>query len=293
MNNNVAVWTMIRNEDYFLKLWISYYGQFVPRENMFIIVDGADSTLPDGLEGCQIITFPKGKVGPGWDKRRWEFLSHFASALTARFDLVVGGDVDELIVLDPQFGEDPFAHILADTTAPVISPFAIELVHRVDLEAPLDQSRPILAQRAFGRINMWYSKPCIIRAPIRWSLGQHFSTHPELHLSQKLFLFHLRYLDHDMLLRRQKLRMAHVSDADGAVVSGVAGVGWQQEASEISDFLHSFVTHGPPVETNFAFGPLRKRMYRGWEKGRGGFWKHARVHRMTTYRIPERFRTAF
>ena len=293
MNNNVAVWTMIRNEDYFLKLWISYYGQFVPRENMFIIVDGADSTLPDGLEGCQIITFPKGKVAPGWDKRRWEFLSHFASALTARFDLVVGGDVDELIVLDPQFGDDPFAHILADTTAPVISPFAIELVHRVDLEAPLDQSRPILAQRAFGRINMWYSKPCIIRAPIRWSLGQHFSTHPELHLSQKLFLFHLRYLDHDMLLRRQKLRMAHVSDADGAVVSGVAGVGWQQEASEISDFLHSFVTHGPPVETNFAFGPLRKRMYRGWEKGRGGFWKHARVHRMTTYRIPERFRTAF
>jgi hypothetical protein len=293
MNTNVAVWTMVRNEDYFLRLWVSYYAQFVPRENMFILLDGADSTLPDGLEGCQIVTFPKGDVGPGWDKKRWDFLSQFASALTTRFDLVVGGDVDELIVLDPQIGDDPIAHILADTTAPVISPFAIELVHRIDQEHPLDQNHPVLAQRAFGRINMWYSKPCIIRAPIRWSLGQHFSTHPELHLSRDLYLFHLRFVDHDMLVRRQKLRMAHVSNTDGAVMRGVAGVGWQQEASEISDFLHSFVAHGPPFETSFGFGPLRKRMQREWGKGRGGFGKHACVHRMTTYRIPDRFRTVF
>jgi len=284
---------MVRNEDFFLRLWVKYYTQFVPRENMFILVDGPESALPDGLEGCQIITFPQGAVGPGWDVRRWNFLSQFASALTTRFDLVVGGDVDEIIVLDPQVGDDPFAHVLCETTAPVISPFAIEVVHRVDLEGELDQSRPVLAQRAFGRVNMWYSKPCIIRTPVQWGLGQHFSTHPELHLSPTLYNFHLRFVDYDMLMHRQESRVAHVSNADGKVVKGVAGAGWQQETSDVGDFLHSFVTHGPPQESNFAFGPLRRRMYRAWAQGRGGYWRHARVHRMTTYRIPKRFRTAF
>ncbi len=287
---NAAVWTMVRNEDYFLKLWVSYYEQFVPREHIFIVVDGLDSTLPDGLDGCQILTFPRSEVGEGWDKKRWEFLSSLATMLTRRFEVVVGGDVDELVVLDPQYGNDPINHVLTRTTTNVISPFAIEIIHRVDLEQPLSIEHPVLSQRRYGRINFTYCKPCITRVPINWSIGQHYADYPELTLSDELFLFHLRFLDRDMLIQRQKSRNEIVSDPRGSTVSGVAGYGWQKSYETMENFLISFVQKGPPEETDFRFEWQRRRLKKNWyfdeEKG---FWFHDPLHNRRTYTLPERF----
>ncbi len=293
MIKDAAIWTMIRNEDFFLRTWVDYYSRFVPRENLFILVDGHDSFLPDSVQGCQIITFPRSDPKPGWDNQRWTFLSHFASSLTTRFELVIGGDVDELIVLDPTYGNDPLQYLLNETDAPVISPFAIEIVHRVDLEKKLDTSKKILSQRSFGRINTWYCKPSIIRIPIRWGLGQHFSDHPVLHLSDALYNFHLRYVDHDMLVERQEKRFQHVTDSENSLLRGVAGVGWHSDGNDISSYLKSFVEHGPPKQGNFAFRPLRRKMKKDWHLAKSGLWRHARVHRMTTHVIPERFNGTF
>ena len=136
----------------------------------------------------------------------------------------MGGDVDELIVLDPLVGDNPVKHIQQRTSEEVITPFAIEVVHRVDLEPALDASRPVLEQRIHGRANAVYCKPCIIRKPIRWSLGQHYSDYPHLNLSSELFLFHLRFFDRDTLLARQKLRYQHVTNADvSELIGDVAG----------------------------------------------------------------------
>lgn len=201
--------------------------------------------------------------------------------------------MDELIVLDPEVGHDPIAYLIEQTDAPVISPFAIEVVHRLDLEAPLNPHQAVPSQKSLRRINTWCCKPSIIRTPIRWSLGQHFSDHPQLHLSNALYNFHLRFVDHDMLLERQKKRFTHVADPDCKVIKGVAGVGWHSDSQKISAFLSSFAYHGPPQEGSFTFRPLRRRMHNDWHQTRSGFWKHSPVHRMTTYVIPESFRQAF
>lgn len=294
MTRRVAAWTMVRDDDYFLKLWVDYYSQFIPRSQLFILVDGEDSTLPDGIDGCQVIVFPKSTMEKGWDQKRWNFLSHFSSSLVTRFDVVLGGDVDELIVLDPEAGEDPIQYVLEQTNQPVISPFAIEIIHRLDLEEPLDTSKPILRQRRFGRINASYCKPCIHRIPIKWSLGQHYSDHSELALSDRLFLIHLRYVDQDMLMARQDQRLARINDKTGQRVSEAAGAGWQRSVKSMDNFLQSFVDKGPPEETDFQFEWQRKRITNSWEfDAYNGFWRHRKLHNRRTYKLPKRFGDCF
>jgi hypothetical protein len=294
MTGQAAAWTMVRNDDFFLKLWVDYYSQVLPRNQLFILVDGADSTLPSGIEGCQIITFPKSVMEEGWDRKRWNFLSSFSSSLATRFDVVLGGDVDELIVLDPETGRNPIQHILEHTQTDVISPFAIEIIHRLDLEEPLDPTRPILSQRRFGRINATYCKPCIHRVPIKWSIGQHYSDRPELALSKHLFLFHLRYIDKEMLLSRQNQRLSRISDGSGHLVTGAAGEGWQHSVGGMENFLQSFVDKGQPEETDFKFEWQRDRIMRSWEfDPASGFWRHQRLHNRRTYTLPDCFADCF
>lgn len=285
---------MVRDEVFFLQKWIDYYSRFVPRENLYILVDGPDSTLPEDTQGCQIITFPKSQPGRHWDRSRWRFLSQFAGALTHRFDVVIGGDVDELIALDPDLGGDPIAYIAEQTTEDVISPFAIEIVHRVDLETPLAPTHPILDQRSFGRPNAFYCKPCIIRVPVQWSLGQHYSDYPRLHVSDALFLFHLRFVDRDILLDRQKQRHAHVTDIDSNLIDNAAGAGWAKSVDDIDDQLLEFAQAGPPKADDFLFESHRSRMYRRWRyENKRSVWKHAKFSETETLVIPERFKSLF
>ncbi|ESW60932.1 MAG: hypothetical protein Q27BPR15_09285 [Rhodobacter sp. CACIA14H1] len=257
---------------------------------MFILVDGFDQQLTGEAEGCQVLRLPRRPPSAGWDDARWRMLTGFANALLERFDVVVLNDVDELVVLDPAAGGS-LAEALAEARdLGVITPFAIEVVQRVDLEPdPLVAGEPVLGQRRYGRVHASYCKPCIIARPVRWSLGGHYSDFPQLNLSDKLFLFHLRAMDAGLLRARQAARHAMVTDAEGRPVAGVAGGGWARDGAGTDQFLRSFTTTAPEV-TDFTFGWQRERIRKSWRCDRStGLWVHDRLHNRRSYAIPERF----
>ncbi len=294
MHENVALVTMVRHEGFFLRNWITYYARFVPRANLHIIVDGHDNLLPPEVEGCQIIKLPAGAIYAGFDEDRWRMLSHFASALTTRYSVTIVNDVDEIILLDPLLGDDPIGYILDNPEEKVISPFAIELVHRPDMEPDFDERRGVLEQRRFGRINSSYCKPCITRVPIRWSVGGHYADHPNLALSRGLFLFHLRFFDQGLLRRRQTQRLATITDESGQAIENSAGNGWFKDAATMDAFLQSFVDRGDPEATDFRFDWQRRRIETSWAFDlESGFYRHGRLQNRRTYRIPDRFSAVF
>jgi len=290
MSARIAFVTMVRDEPVFLPLWVRHYAAIAPRAQLFILFDGLDQQVPDAADGCQVLRLPQGVAGPGWDDARWRMLSGFANTLLERFDVVVLNDVDELIVLDPEAGDDLAAAFAEAADIGVISPFAIELVHRTDLEPePLNLTRPLLAQRRHGRINASYCKPCIVARKVIWSLGGHYSDFPTLHLSRKLFLFHLRAMDAGLLRDRQVLRRAHVADAGGRIVDQVAGQGWSRTADEMDAFLTSFQDR-PPEVSDFRFDWQRQRIEASWAQDPAtGLWRHDRLHNRRSYILPDRF----
>jgi len=291
MTARIAFVTMVRDEPVFLPLWIAHYSRISPRDHMFVVIDGLDQALPQQLEGLQVLRLPQVPVEPGWDAARWRMLTAFANALLERFDVVVLNDVDELIVLDPRHGDDLLAALAEAKEIGVISPFAVEVVHRPDLEhGPLRLDLPILRQRRHVRINSSYAKPCITARAIRWSLGGHASDYPDLHLSRKLYLFHLRAMDRDMMLARQARRRQLVSDAQGDLVPGVAGPSWHMAAHEVDAYYARYLARGAPEDTDFDFEWQRLRVEQDWTRDPAtGLWSHARVLNRRSYRVPDRF----
>jgi len=298
MNDDVSIAfvTMVRDEPFFLPRWIAHYARHVPKSRLFILLDGGDQQLPREAEGCQIISLPRRPPAAGWDRNRWDLLSNFAGTLLTRFEIVVVNDVDELIVTDPGSGEDLVTALSRARDCGVLSPFALEIIHRLDRDSPsFDYGRPILEQRRHARLNASYCKPCILSKPVCWSVGGHYSDFPVLNLDRNLYLFHLRFIDLGMLVRRQGSRNEIMSlaarDNEAWPEGGeVAGSGWSKSSEDMKQFLQSFVAKGEPIDNDLDFGWQRRKIQEHWSwDEKQGVWKHPRLHNRRTYVIPDRF----
>jgi hypothetical protein len=288
----IAFATMVRDDHVFLRLWVDYYARHVPRQHLFILLDGFDQTPPDFTAGCQIITLPRSTPGPGWDMRRWTMLADFNATLLGRFDVVVLNDVDEIIVPDPASGVSLLDALARAREVGVVTPFGVEVVHRFDIcPQPIDTTRPILRQRPHVRLNAHYSKPCINAVPVRFDTGGHYSDFPTLNLDTALYLFHLHFFDRSALKARQATRNA-IMQASKPDQPTVAGSTWAISPDAVDDYLISFQAKGAPVETDFQFEQKRRRITSGWHYHEpSGFWWRGKIHdRSQTYVVPERFR---
>jgi hypothetical protein len=294
-NPTIAFATMVRDDEVFLRLWIDHYGRLVPRDHLVILVDGLDQTVPDFAEGCQVIRMPRPPFGKDWSGQRWSMLSDLNALLLNRFDVVVLNDVDEILVVDPDRGFGLLDAIGRAKDVGVISPFAVELVHRTDIcPDPIDLSRPIIGQRPHVRLNASYSKPCISSVPVRWSHGGHYSDFPTLNLDPDIYLFHLRYFDLETLKERQNRRFSFTQAAAQAGMENASGNGWTKSGTDVEQFLTSLQEKGDPVDTDFRFDWQRKRMSGNWTwDDTQKIWRHARFAARRTYKVPARFHAVF
>ena len=99
--------TVVRNDDFYLRKWVEYYGRELGRENLYVFFDGKDQKIPDFCEGlhCSLEEKIPGKVVE-MDRRRSAFVSDKAEELfKAGYELVIGVDADEYLVADPASGK--------------------------------------------------------------------------------------------------------------------------------------------------------------------------------------------
>ena len=102
----ICALTMCRNDQFFLRRWVQYYGAELGRENLRIYLDGKDQETPAFCRGISVTAVDKipGKVAE-LDRRRSSFLSDRAAELLASgYDLVIGTDTDEFLIPDPALG---------------------------------------------------------------------------------------------------------------------------------------------------------------------------------------------
>ena len=68
----IAALTMARNDDFYLRKWVEYYGAQLGRENLYIFLDGLDQVVGDFCAGThaqavekigsQVIEAEKGRL---------------------------------------------------------------------------------------------------------------------------------------------------------------------------------------------------------------------------------------
>jgi hypothetical protein len=193
---NVAAVTMVYNEAEFLPIWVRHYSRQVGAEHCYVIDHGSDDGSTDELGEVNVARLPR---SPHDDVRRARFLSEFCAGLLHWYDWVIHTDVDEIAIAEPRFYA-ALPEYCATLRQPVATAVGLDLHHLPDDEPPIDPDRPITEQRRWARFTGAMCKPALIQRPVNWSTGFQRADAPIAF--GELFLFHLRWFDRDMGLKR-------------------------------------------------------------------------------------------
>lgn len=205
----IAVLTMVRNDNFFLQKWVEYYGRELGKENLYIYFDGEDQQIADFCQGANACVHPKiGTHVVSAEKARLKFLSGKAAELFAKgYDLVIGVDADEYIVVDPKLGMGLKDFLSQQKIDVSLSALGLDFGQRLGEEGDLTPDATFLSQRCYAQIGTRYTKPSIIAKPCRWGSGFHRVKGHNFHIAKDLYLMHFGYAD-------SKILKARLGDAD-------------------------------------------------------------------------------
>lgn len=192
--------TAIDRINYFSDNFISYYKRFfLPEEFYFLVHDvNAPQIISylksHGFTNSDIEVYVSSKFGWGDNINR-------QNSVKKRFIdegyTVLYADVDERI-----FHPD-LRNFILNTPGDWIAPTGISLMQHSS-EPPLDETRKVLGQRSYGKIDTyWFSKTCILRKDFEWLPGRH--TRPtQLAINPHIYLIDIGKACKDLMLRNNE-----------------------------------------------------------------------------------------
>ena len=126
----IAAITMVRDDDFFLRKWVDYYGKEIGRDHLYILFDGEDQQVPDFCAGLH--TFVHKRLSKDivvGERMRMDLLSNKAKELFEKegYEIVIGVDCDEFIVVDPKIGKSLAEFLSEQEIDTTISPLGIDL----------------------------------------------------------------------------------------------------------------------------------------------------------------------
>ncbi len=271
----IAAVTMVRNDDFFLHKWVTYYGRQLGKENLYIYFDGTDQQVPPFCQGTN--THLHEKIGDHVtkaEKGRLRFLSLQAATLLQTYDLVIGTDADEYIVVDPAVGSSLAEYLSRQDISISMSALGLDFGQKLPEEQELHTDKPFLSQRRFAQIGTRYTKPCIVARPCIWGAGFHRVKGHNFHIATGLYLMHFGYSDLNVI-------KARTNDGDRA------SQGWGKHIAKRSRTIR-FVNTLPA--RNFDKWTRLARIIQTWCRPPYAWNKPAMFELRIVVQIPQRFR---
>ena len=199
----IAAITMARNDDFFLSRWIEYYGKLLGTENLYIYLDGADQNIPENAGSAHITKLPHTDMSrSAGDKYRIDKLSDLASKLLTKYDIIIGCDSDEFLMVDPALNQSLTEYLSNKKINTTLSGLGLDIGQHMKYEDALDTSKPFLSQRSFALLSTRYTKPVVINRPVHWGSGFHSIRGHNFHIDPNLYLLHFGAVDMDMLIAK-------------------------------------------------------------------------------------------
>ena len=207
MIKKIAAITMARNDEFFLSRWVDYYGRELGTENLYIILDGTDQNTPKNAHGANIIKLPHTDMSRAvGDKYRIGKISDLAGELFKKYDIVLGCDSDEFLIVDPATKESLSKYLSKLTYRTTVSGLGLDIGQNMNKEKKLDTKKSMLGQRKYALLSTRYTKPVVLFRPARWGSGFHSVHGVNFHIDKNLYLLHFGAVDMEMLIQKAKKR---------------------------------------------------------------------------------------
>ena len=207
LTKRIAAITMARNDEFFLTRWIEYYGaQFGP-ENLYIYLDGTDQKIPENAGWAHIEKLPHTDLSrAAGDKYRIGLMNDLARKLLETYDIVIGCDCDEFLIVDPKTNKTLAKYLSEIQIKNTVSGLGLDVGQNMKTESVLDTKKPILHQREYALLSTRYTKPVVKTAPLDWGSGFHSISGHNFHIDKNLYLLHFGAVDMKMLEQKASAR---------------------------------------------------------------------------------------
>ena len=205
----IAAITMARDDEFFLSRWIAYYGKQFGTENLYILLDGTDQKVPVNAGKANITKLPhKNLSRAAGDKYRIGELSKLCTKLLKTYDIIIGCDSDEFLIVDPNTKQTLREYLSNKKIKTSLSGLGLDIGQNMNCELELDRNAPFLEQREYALLSTRYTKPVVkvINAP--WGSGFHSIRHHNFHIDKNLYLLHFGAIDLKMLEQKAAARGA-------------------------------------------------------------------------------------
>ena len=228
-SKRIAAITMARDDDFFLSRWIAYYGKNFGTENLYILLDGNDQIIPDNVGNAHITKLPHTPMSrAAGDKYRIQKLTQLAHKLLKTYDIVIGCDCDEFLIVDPKTKQTLSEYLSNKKIDTTLSGLGLDIGQHLTHETELDINAPFLQQREYALLSTRYTKPIVINKPVVWGSGFHSIKHHNFHIDKNLYLLHFGAVDMKMLETKAKKRGAdwlnHLQRRGNGTINAVTNI---------------------------------------------------------------------
>ena len=205
----IAAITMARDDEFFLSRWIAYYGKQLGTDNLYILLDGTDQKKPLNAGNAHIKKLPHTDMSRATgDKYRIGKITELAHKLLKTYDIVIGCDSDEFLIVDPNTNKTLAEYLSGLQIKTTVSGLGLDVGQHLNKEHPLDMEMALLEQREYALLSTRYTKPVVINKPVTWGSGFHSIKNHNFHIDPNLYLLHFGAVDMNMLVRKAEKRGA-------------------------------------------------------------------------------------
>jgi hypothetical protein len=202
MKKKVAVFTIVKNESFFLPIWIKHYSRFFNKEDLYVL----DHQSTDGSTVNLDVNVVQVTNDLAFD-HQWlvDTVQNFQVKLLESYECVIFAESDELLYsTDIPFTE--FINKFIESDSLYLTCEGYEMIQDLENEPPLSQNDLIMPNRNYWFKVPHYDKTLISKIPLDWDWGFHFLLGKSNNFENNLFLCHLHRCDFELMLKRHEER---------------------------------------------------------------------------------------
>jgi hypothetical protein len=202
MKKDVAIFTIVKNESYFLPIWIKHYSKFFKKEDIYILDHQSNDGSTNNLDVNVVPVINELAFDHQW---LVDTVENFQKKLLEEYTCVIFVESDELLYsINIPFTELIGKFISSNETH--ITCTAHEIIEVIGKEKQLLPDDSIIDNRNYWFRYPIYDKTLISKIPLIWTWGFHDVRNVPKNTNPDLFMCHLHRCDFEMMLKRHEER---------------------------------------------------------------------------------------
>lgn len=203
MKKKCAVFTISKNEYYFLPKWLKHYKKYFDDEDIYILDHESDDDSTDNLNVNVIKIVNDIAFDHQWLTTTVE---NYQRELLEKYECVLFADSDELIYTYPRALNETIDLFLKSNET-IQTCLGYEVIQNLELESPLKETDLIFENRDYWFRYPLYDKPLLSKIPLNWEWGFHHTLDHRRSNTFNLILCHLHRCDFELMFKRHKDRL--------------------------------------------------------------------------------------